>query len=271
MEQMQPTQEYNNVVPIYREISTELASDDNGLGKFSVSLPVFEGHFDNLLGMIENEALDICDISLSDVTGQYLQYLSLAQALNLSYASEFLLVASYLMEQKSKKLLPVEIEEPEVEEIETSLIDHVAQYRIFKKMAGFLGERKELFSRIFHKFRLEPAAQQQKQYFLKDVEVSDLVFAFKKIWAEVKDRKDSFEIVDEIITVDEKIKDISGMIAQAPATGLKFESLFKTKTRIEVIVTFLAMLELIRLKKISLKQDGVFGQMLIFSKDEMRQ
>lgn len=245
------------------KILPEATLEDSGLKKFNVTLPGFEGHFESLLSLIESEAVDICSISLTSVTLQYLEYLSLAQALDLDYSSEFLLVASYLLETKSKKLLPVEDEEEEIEEIESSLVDHVAQYRIFKKMAVFLKQKKEEFSKVFHRFRLEPSAGRQKEYFLKDVAVSDLVDAFRKVWAEVNEKKEGFEIVDELITVEDKIKDISEKLA-ASSGPVGFESLFRTKTRLEIIVTFLAMLELIRLKKISLKQDGFFGQILLF-------
>ncbi|MFA5104053.1 MAG: segregation/condensation protein A [Candidatus Margulisiibacteriota bacterium] len=244
------------------KILPEAALEDSGLKKFSVHLPGFEGHFESLLTLIESEAVDICDISLSLVTLQYLEYLSLAQALDLNYSSEFLLVASYLLESKSKKLLPIE-EEEEIEEIESSLVDHVAQYRVFKKMAAFLKNKKEEFSKVFHRFRFEPLSGGQKQYFLKDVAVSDLTDAFRKIWAEVNEKKEGFEIVDELITVEDKIKDISERLA-ASSGPVGFESLFRTKTRLEIIVTFLAMLELIRLKKVILKQESFFGQIFLF-------
>lgn len=265
MEIIQQSVQTENLGP--SKILPEVTLEDSGLKKFSVKLPGFEGHFESLLSLIENEAVDICDISLSSVTLQYLEYLSLAQALDLDYSSEFLLVASYLLESKSKKLLPVEEEEEAIEEIASSLVDHVAQYRMFKRMAVFLKNKKEEFSKVFHRFRLEPSADIQKQYFLKDVAVSDLVDAFRKVWAEVNEKKEGFEIVDELITVEDKIKDISEML-RAASGPVGFESLFRTKTRIEVIVTFLAMLELIRLKKVALKQEGSFGQILLFASQE---
>lgn len=245
----------------------EVTLEGSGLSRFSVKLPGYEGHFESLLSLIESEAVDICDISLFSVTAQYMEYLSIAQVLDLDFSSEFLLVASYLMESKSRKLLPVEEEKEDIEEVETSLIDHVAQYRIFKKMAVFLKQKKEDFSKVFHRFRLEPSAGRQKEYFLKDVAVSDLVDAFRKVWAEASEKKEGFEIVDELVTVEDKVKDISERL-EASSGPIGFESLFRTKTRIEVIVTFLAMLELIRLKKIQLKQDGFFGQIVIFSSRE---
>lgn len=251
----------SGLIPL--QIAEDVYSESTGLDKFTVTLPIYEGHFDALLEMIEKQDVDICDISLTDVTGQYLQYLSLAKAMNLSYASEFLAIAAHLLEMKSRRILPEEKEEEIVKEIETSLVDHVMQYRVFKKIAQVLKERKETFQRIFHRFRLEPQAAGNKQYFLKDVSVADLAQAFKKVWADVKDRSEGMEIVDETVTVEEKIEEIRAKVAERPS-GLEFEALFRTKTRLEVIVTFLAVLELIRLKAVTIKQDTVFGQIYLF-------
>lgn len=270
MEMIQQTVETASL-PLSQDISPAQGSPAVGnLRRFNVTLPGYEGHFEALLSLIENESVDICDISLFSVTSQYLEYLSLSRALDLDCSSEFLLVVSYLMESKSKKLLPVEDEEEEIEELETSLVDHVSQYRVFKKMAVFLRRKKDEFSKVFHRFRLDPAADRQKQYFLKDVGVSDLVEAFRRVWAEASEKKEGFEIVDELITVEDKVRDISDKL-KASSGPIGFESLFRTKTRIEIIVTFLAVLELIRLKKIALKQDGFFGQIVIFSSSEARE
>ncbi len=231
--------------------------------KFCVKLPVFDGHFEVLLSLIEKEKVDICDISLTAITIQYLEYLTLCQCLDLDYSSEFLLIISYLLESKSKKLLPIE-EEEEIEEIADSLVDHVAQYKIFKQVAKFLKDRKEEFSKIFHRFRIESATSKEKQYFLKDVEIFDLVSAFRRVWAEANEKSNSYEIIDELITVEEKIKEISERVSKIDSP-IEFDSLFKTKSRIEIIVTFLAILELIRLRKIFLKQETYFGKILIFA------
>ncbi len=242
----------------------ELEENAMGLLGFKVDLPVYVGHFDNLLELVEKQDVNICDISLTDVTMQYLKYISLAERLDLSVSSEFLYVASYLLERKSKELLPVEKSDEKIEEVETTLVDHVMQYRVFKKASLVLRERKDLYSKIFHRSKVDGTNPFNKQYMLRDVAVADLTNAFRKIWLEVKDRKNDFEIVDEIITVEEKIAEIREKI-YAAAEGLTFESLFKTKTRIEVIVTFLAILELVRQKSILVMQEDNFGNILLFA------
>lgn len=245
--------------------SIEGLGDIEDVEKFTVKLDIFEGHFDALLDMIEEKKVGICDISLTDLTGQYLNYLSLAQGLNLSLASEFMAIAAYLMEQKSRMLLPKEEEAAEEEEkIESSLVDHLMQYNFFKKIAESLKQKKEFFSKIFHRAKIDAAMQTEKHYVLKDVGVDDLVSAFKKVWLEVKSRGEQFEIVDEVVTVGEKIAEIQQMLSSA-AEGVHFESLFRTKTRLEVIVTFLALLEMIRSKAVAVKQEQLFGSIMIFS------
>ncbi len=246
-------------------LSANISSDSETVEKFCVNLPVFDGHFDALLLMIEKQDVDICDVSLSDVTRQYLEYYSAAASMNLTVASEFLAVAAYLVELKSKAVLPVEKEEEAIEEIKSSLIDHVMQYRIFKQVASVLKERKELFSKIFHRAKMDPGVAGNKQYFLRDVSVSDLVDAFRKVWVDSKDKTENNEIVDEIVTVEEKISQIEKRII-GKKDGLKFEGLFMTRSRIEIIVTFLAVLEMIRLRQLVIKQDETFGQIMLFSK-----
>jgi len=243
--------------------TVDLIEEREGVEKFNVKLDIFEGHFDALLDMIEEQKVNICDVSLTDVTGQYLEYLNLAQALDLTMASEFMVIAAYLMEQKSRMLLPKEEEEEEEEKIETSLVDHLMQYNLFKKIAESLKAKKDMFSKIFHRSKADAGAAGEKNYMLKDVGVEDLVSAFKKVWLEVKTRGVQGEIVDEVMTVGEKITEIKTMLGKK-RDGLAFEALFRTRTRLEVIVTFLAVLEMMKSKEIAVKQELLFGGIVIF-------
>lgn len=243
-----------------------LKEENYSFGRFSVALPQFEGYFEALLDLIEKETVNISEISLTDVTAQYLEYFSsqniAATKFGLSNASEFLVICACLLELKSKRILPRE-ESEETEELELSLVDHVAQYKIFKLAAVTLKERKELFSKIYHRSKLEEEFVYEKKYYLKDVSAFDLVQAFRKVLKDVEHRGQSIEIVDEIITVEEKIFEIKNKIAAAKE-GMIFESLFSLNSRIEVIVTFLALLELIRQKCVIIKQIEVFGSILLF-------
>lgn len=243
-----------------------LKDEDYSFGKFSVTLPQFEGYFEILLDMIEKEAVDICEISLKDITAQYLEYFLsgnfAGSKLALTNASEFLVICACLLELKSKRILPNE-ECEETEEIELSLVDHVAQYKIFKIAALSLKERKELFSKIYHRSKLDEEFVSDKKYYLKDVSPFDLSQAFRKILKDVELRGHSIEIMDEIVTVDEKIREIKSRLGAA-REGMLFDLLFSLNSRIEAIVTFLALLELIRQRCVIIKQIETFGNILLF-------
>ena len=249
----------------YRSAKAYLPAEDevSVLSAFSVKLDNYEGHFEALLTMIEKRSMEVLEVCLAKVTQQYLEYLACLPRMDVSFASEFLLIAAYLIERKSKGLLPVEEESPEVEEIEACLVDHLALYKVFKDRSTVLRERKELFSRIYHRYRTEEKNTQQVSVFLSDVAITDLTSAFRKIWLSAKTLKSGYEIVDEIVTVEERINQILDKLALAPSS-LAFEDLFERRSRLEIIVTFLAVLELIRQKAVLIKQDMRFGSIQLF-------
>lgn len=244
-----------------------IKEESYSLSKFRVSLDSYEGQFDSLLDMIEKETINILDIALTQITKQYLEYYFLKkyadEKINLSLSSEFLLIASYMLELKSKHILPDEKEE-EIEEIETSLIDHLALYELFKTAASVLKERKELFSKVFHRARIEGENKSENQYFLKDIDIQDLALAFKNLLALAKERNSHIEIVDEIMTVEEKIEDLKKIFMHSSGS-VDFYDLFKLESCLEIIVTFLALLELVRQKFILFKQENLFGNIIIYS------
>ncbi|MEK7376557.1 MAG: segregation/condensation protein A, partial [Candidatus Margulisiibacteriota bacterium] len=196
---MQIIQELENEA--YRSTKAYISDEDepSALSAFSVKLDNYEGHFEALLTMIEKQSMEILEICLTEVTKQYLEYLSFLPRMDVSTASEFLLIAAYLIEQKSKSLLPIEEEAPEIEEIESCLIDHLSLYKMFKDRSMALKERKELYSRIYHRYRTEEKDPHQPSVFLSDVAISDIAAAFRKVWLSVKDSKNAYEIVDEIV------------------------------------------------------------------------
>jgi len=249
----------------YKSARTYIPAEDeiSALSSFSVKLDNYEGHFEELLTMIEKRSMEVLEVCLAKVTAQYLEYLACLPQMDVSVASEFLLIAAYLIERKSKGLLPVEDESPEVEEIESCLVDHLALYKVFKDRSAVLKERKELFSKIYHRFRTEEKGPQQVSVFLSDVAISDLTAAFRKIWLSAKSSGSGYEIVDEIVTVEERINQILDKLTLSPSS-LAFEDLFDKRSRLETIVTFLAVLELMRQKAVLIKQDMRFGSIQIF-------
>ncbi len=224
-----------------------------------LKLDIFEGPLDLLLYLIKKSHLEVSDISITQVVGQYLQFLEMMKLLDLSIASDYLLMAANLISIKSKNILPKEEEEEEQEE-ETAedLVKKLLEYEKFKEAAGFLrnkeGQRNKYFSR-------PPSAAKEYNQTYIEASIFDLISAFKSALKDVP--KDVFfEVMKEEFTVEEKIHDILHIVLNKGKVSL--EKLFsQNKSKLEIVVTFLAILELIKLKEIIAVQEKLFGPISI--------
>ena len=222
-----------------------------------VELGAFTGPLDLLLHLIKEQEMDIYDIRLEKLTEQYLARLDKMREENLSVAGEFLVMAATLLYLKSRSLLPVQDRLPEDVEDEDpkwELIRQLIEYRKFKEAAGQLGDREALHSRIFGRTpeRVVASATLQGP---GQVSMFDLVWAFQKILRNVEDRARAGRFEDEEFTVGQKIEFLLDRIAVGEE--VVFEDLFRTmSSRGEIVVTFLALLELIRLQQLTAVQDG---------------
>jgi segregation and condensation protein A len=222
-----------------------------------VELSAFTGPLDLLLHLIKEQEMDIYDIRLEKLTEQYLSRLDKMREENLSVAGEFLVMAATLVYLKSRSLLPVQDRLPEDVEDEDpkwELIRQLIEYRKFKEAAGQLGDREALHSRIFGRTPervVAPTALQGPG----QVSMFDLVWAFQKILRNVEDRARAGRFQDEEFTVGQKIEFL--LDRMNPGEEVLFEDLFQTaSSRGEVVVTFLALLELIRLQQLAAWQEG---------------
>lgn len=223
-----------------------------------VALPHFEGPLELLLHLIEENKIDIYDIPISLITKQYLQYLDLMRELDLEIASEFLIMAAQLIYIKSKMLLPKPEEAEEEEDPRQQLVEQLIDYMKFKEASKFLKERYEIWSKA-----LPRKTNQEEEIFIQELNVFDLLISFKKILSKVEPK---IHIAKETIKVEDKIKEILEFLETKKS--VLFHEIFeqkkgKTLTKIEIIVTFLALLELIRLKKIKACQEKPFGNIYI--------
>ena len=235
---------------------------------FQVTIPKYTGPFDLLLAAIKDDKLSIFDVSLSEITGAYFEYLKKLSTIDLSDASDFLLMASYLLEMKSKKVLPQPedvVLQQEEEEIEQDLAKHLEEYKVFKQLAEGLKSRGATFSKVFSRYHRGEGRKEEKiEYTFKDVSLNDLVEAFKRVWDAIPQQKHLQHIQDEDVTLPQRIDEITDMIKRSPS-GVNFESLFIRNTRIEVVVTFLAILELAKRRAIKILQGGNFHGITIKS------
>lgn len=229
---------------------------------YKVKLEVFEGPLDLLLHLIKKDEIDICDIPIAKITGQYLEYLEFMKLLDLNIAGEFLVMAATLMQIKSKMLLPQDEKEEEIEEEDprAELVKKLLEYKKFKEAATEL-YRKGLkhgdhFGRSVSDIDFD---REKEEYF--EASLFDLITAFNKVMKEVP--KQLFhEVIKDEFTVEEKIHDIFHLLVKKPV--LSFKALFKeARSKMEIITTFLALLELIRLKEVVVKQSKTFGDIKI--------
>jgi segregation and condensation protein A len=225
---------------------------------YTVRLEMFEGPLDLLLHLINKNELDIFNIPIALITEQYLEYLKLMKVLNLDIAGEYLLMASTLLHIKSKMLLPTstEEEEEEGEDPRAELVRRLLEYQKYKNAAGELGRRPMLDRDVF--IRLIPGDTEQIREEEKiEVSLFELLEAFRKVLERVK--IEAFhEVILERLSVEEKIEEILALL-QKEKRSMAFHLLFPEPASLRVIVvTFLAILELVKMKHVRIFQAAPF-------------
>jgi segregation and condensation protein A len=235
-----------------------------GQDEYKVKLEVFEGPLDLLLYLIKKDEVDIYDIPVELITRQYMEYLSLMQMLDLNIAGDFIVMAATLMMIKSRMLLPAD-ERPEMEEEEMDprweLIKQLLEYKKFKDAASFLEEMELRQQNMFIRETEEQIPAEKSGLEIGDVSIFDLISALNEALRRAKPDKTG-EIVGEHFTVADKIEYIMSVVRTS--NKIPFFSLFNEKsTRGEIVCTFLALLELIRLRQIRSLQTEVFGEIFI--------
>ncbi len=234
---------------------------------YKVKLDVFEGPLDLLLYLIKRDEVDIYDISIERITKQYLAYLEAFQVLNIELAGEFIVMAANLLYIKSRTLLPVDQqmadEEAEEEDPRFELIRQLIEYKKFKEAAASLRDQEALRENLFPRSPVTPELAPQETLLVEEVGIFDLIHAFQKILKRLDKKPENLrEIFAENFTVSDKIDHV--LRVMQVGVSLKFEELFAdAASRTEIVVTFLAMLELIRLKQLRVRQEAHFGEIWI--------
>jgi segregation and condensation protein A len=235
---------------------------------YKVKLEVFEGPLDLLLYLIKRDEVDIYDISIERIAKQYLEYMEAFQVLNIDLAGEFIVMAANLLYIKSRTLLPREQQMPEEDVDEDDprweLIRQLIEYKKFKEAAGQLRSREALQEKLFPRFPSTPELAPSANLLVEEVGIFDLINAFQKVLKrlENKKREDLREIFEENFTVSDKIEFLLRVIYDG--IPVRFDECFaEAANRAEIVVTFLAMLELIRLKQLRVRQENHFEDIWI--------
>lgn len=242
---------------------------------YQVQLPVFEGPLDLLLHLIQREQLDITTIALAKVTDQYLSYLAVRKATTLDSPeaqervsdelAAFLAVAARLLLIKSRALLPRPPSETDDAEDEgEDLVEQLRLYRRFKEMAQYLQERDKEALHMFAR-TLPPGAQVegwQPKLDLSGTTIDDLTCALYALLQEAQEQAPELGTLVHTVTIEDRISQIRTTLKLQPQ--VTFASLLNdTHSRVEIIVTFLALLEMIRHHQVSVHQERLFGPIVI--------
>jgi segregation and condensation protein A len=231
--------------------------------QMDVSLEMFEGPLDLLLHLIKKNDLEISDIPIAQITHEYLAYLDVLKDLNLEMAGEFLVMASTLMQIKAHMLLPAPdaSEEDSGPDPRAELVNKLLEYQRFKEAAGVLTVYKEKAKDIY--YRDVPPHFDHEDFMLRAT-VLDLLSAFKRVLDQAP--REVGHILREEITIEGKIRDVLDRLEKQPS--MAFSELFSgAERRIDLIITFLALLELIRMKQVVAMQSDTFGSIRLFRAD----
>lgn len=231
-----------------------------------IALPVFEGPLDLLLYLIRKHEIDIHDIPIAPITRQYMEYLELMKEVNLDVAGEFMVMAATLIHIKAKILVPVDPTEAQTEEgaedPREALVQRLLEFQRYKEAAGVLHQKGQIRAATWTRPDTAVPAFDDSGEEMLEAGLFDLIGAFKEV---LERRKVLLEHTIEAAgkSVEERIEELLELIREG--ASVEFLELFYSEaTKADMIVTFLALLELIRLKQVKVYQRALFGAIRVF-------
>jgi segregation and condensation protein A len=234
---------------------------------YEIKLPAFEGPLDLLLHLIKENKIDIYDIPISFITGQYLEYIEMMKELSLDIAGEFIVMAATLIHIKSRMLLPLDEEagEEEKDDPRLELVQRLLDYQTFKEAATILREKEDEAHQLFGREAVEDEegkGEEAPELSLFDLNIFDLLGAFKKVLDSAPPEVRT--ITRETLTVKDRMVVVMDMLENSES--IRFEDIFQENvTRSQLIVTFLALLELLRLGLARVYQENEFGNIWLIN------
>jgi len=247
------------------EPSSESAQTENAAESVPIRLPVsapgFSGPLELLVHLISKHEFDVCSISISAITQEYLDTVNTWENKDLDLAGEYLVLAATLIRYKARALIPREETEPEEEEISDQVLEQRRrEYERFRELANRLRQREEESADYFPRVGPSPEGPAQVVEYT-EVSVYDLFRTFQKILEDIGS-EESHLVAGETYSVDEKILEIEALIAHNSRIVLS-DYLKTLNSKLEIIVVFLALLEMIRLRELRAKQETIHGEILL--------
>jgi segregation and condensation protein A len=240
---------------------------------YQIKIPVFEGPMDLLLHLIRENRIDIYDIPIAQVTDQYLEYLALMEALDLNIAGEFIVMAATLIEIKSRLLLPPsesdQAEEEEGSDPRAELVERLLEYQKYKEAADIFREWEQDRQKQFVRGATEYDTGYELPMMLEDISSVDLLSALRRMLADVGEGEEEVTSIQRRkITVRMKMSEIWRKIKDGDGKAVIFDDFFDSPSRYDIVITFLAMLELLRLRRVKVRQRKSFGNIEIYRNPE---
>ena len=239
--------------------------------KYNIQLQVYEGPLDLLYDLISKHKIDIKDISIIDITKQYIKYLEMLEKMDLEITSEFITMASKLLEVKSKYLLYKQKDDEEVEDPRLELMEQLEEYKKFKLAAENLKDNVSYGNELF--FRKKEEIVIDEKIDLEEISLEAIMNILPHILKvkkseekEIKDERLNKIVRGKIISVEEKMRYIRNIIKEE--NEIRLTKIIQTCDKDEVIAIFLSILELIKAKEIVVEQDIFFDDILIKKSSE---
>ena len=222
---------------------------------YQLKLEVFEGPLALLMHLIEKSQIDIYDIPIAEVTEQYLAYLKQMEEVDLEIASEFLVMAATLLQIKSRMLLPKKKAEDDTveEDPRDELVARLLEYKRYQEVSRALSDMAEARRLFFGRSPLELPCRQEP--YPQGMTTDKLVMAFMAVWESKQAEEDFVVVRGETVTVQDKMGDILYLLRKCGKTMEFRETLIRARNRDEMIASFLAILELLKLNKIRAEQE----------------
>lgn len=232
---------------------------------YTIKLTDFEGPLDLLLFFIKRDELDIYDIPISKITKEFLDYVHFMESLDLEVAGEFLVMAAELMQIKVRLLLPPEVGEDEEEDPRAGLVKRLVEYKRFKEMAGEFSileeEQRKVYARGYRESDPKIMADTDDEQLLRDVSLFDLIASFKFVMDRMP-KKFVHEVIRLNVTVNEQIDFLKELFSHRSEVTFA-ELMAGMEDKIRIVVTFLALLDMIRNNHLIVRQSEPFGDLSI--------
>ncbi|MCP4633934.1 MAG: segregation/condensation protein A [candidate division Zixibacteria bacterium] len=234
---------------------------------YSVNLDVFQGPLDLLHYLISKDEIDIYDIPIARVAEQYMHYIEMMKVLNLELAGEYILMAATLIRIKAKMLLPRDEESEEELDPREELVAALLEYRKFREAGDILKDKRFLEERLFVPSGINTGIEhKEKIVYADNATLFDLLTAFKETLDRINEEQ-LYEIAPEELSVEDRIERILSMLSQSESAT--FQQLFADIPRkIVAVTTLLAILELVKLKRIKIRQSLPFSELRVYRGQE---